>query len=109
MNPAKTGGHSAPFRSPTAYTRGVKPRPVAIHQHEHRLPVVIATLVNLVLILLIPEKVQLLPTWVIPVLGVLLMTPLIAFNPRRFTRESTWSRWLSIALAILLKIGRAHV
>ncbi len=105
MNPAKTGGHSAPFRSPTAYTRGVKPRPVVIHRHEHRLPVVIATLVNLVLILLIPEKVQLLPSWVIPVLGILLMTPLIAFNPRRFTRESTWSRWLSIALAILLTVA----
>lgn len=72
------------------------------HQHEHRFPVVVAVLVNLALILLIPEKVQLLPSWVVPVLGVLLLTPLIAFNPRRLTRETTWSRWVSLSLAILL-------
>ena len=60
---------------------------------------------NLLLVLLIPEKVQLLPAWVVPALGVLLLTPLIAFNPRRFTRETTWSRWLSIALAILLTVA----
>ena len=72
------------------------------HQHEHRLPVLIAVLVNLVLILFIPEQVQLLPSWVVPVLCVLLLTPLIAFNPRRLTRQSTWSRWFSVALAIVL-------
>jgi uncharacterized membrane protein len=72
------------------------------HQHEHRFPVLVAVLVNLLLILIIPERVQLLPTWVVPVLGVLLLTPLIAFNPRRLTRESTWSRWFSVALAIVL-------
>ncbi|MBC7594858.1 MAG: DUF1345 domain-containing protein [Kineosporiaceae bacterium] len=32
-------------------------------------------------------------------------TPLIAFNPRRLTREASWSRWLSIALAILLTVA----
>lgn len=72
------------------------------HLHESRAPVLVAVLANLALILLIPEKVQLLPNWVVPTLGILLLIPLVAFNPRRLTRESRWSRWLSISLAILL-------
>jgi uncharacterized membrane protein len=64
--------------------------------------VLVAVVLNLVLFLIIPEQMQLLPSWVVPVLGVLLLTPLIVFNPRRLTRESTWSRWFSVALAILL-------
>jgi len=77
----------------------------AYRQHEHRFPVVVAILANLALILFIPAKVQLLPAWVVPLLGVLLLIPLIAFNPRRLTRETTWSRWLSISLAILLTVA----
>nr|WP_254066140.1 DUF1345 domain-containing protein [Curtobacterium sp. VKM Ac-2852] len=45
------------------------------------------------------------PSWVVPVLGVLLLAPLIVFNPRRLTRETTWSRWLSFALAALLTVA----
>lgn len=75
------------------------------HQHEHRFPVVAAVVANLVLILLIPEKVQLLPSWVVPALGVLLLTPLIAFNPRRLTRETSWSRWVALTLAMLLTVA----
>ena len=86
------------------YTGAVAIAP-ARHQHEHRFPVVAAVLANLVLILLIPENVQLLPSWVVPLLGVLLLTPLIVFNPRRLSRETTWSRWLSICLAILLTVA----
>jgi uncharacterized membrane protein len=83
----------------------VNPQRPVHAQHEHRLPVVVAILANLALILFIPEKVQLLPAWVVPLLGVLLLIPLIAFNPRRLSRETTWSRWLSISLAILLTVA----
>lgn len=83
----------------------VSPQHPAYRQHEHRLPVAVAILANLALILFIPEKVQLLPAWVVPLLGSLLLIPLIAFNPRRLTRETTWSRWLSISLAILLTVA----
>jgi hypothetical protein len=65
----------------------------------------VAILANLALILFIPEKVQLFPAWVVPLLGVLLLVPLIALNPRRLTRETAWSRWLSISLAILLTVA----
>ena len=78
-----------------------RPRP----QHEHRAPVAVAVLVNLALSLFLPSEVLFFPSWVVPVLGVLLLVPLIAFNPRRLTRETTWSRWLSISLAILLTVA----
>lgn len=60
---------------------------------------------NLALSLLLPDEVLFFPSWVVPVLGVLLLIPLIVFNPRRLTRETNWSRWLSIALAILLTVA----
>jgi hypothetical protein len=75
------------------------------HQHEHRFPVAVAILVNLALALLLPSRVLFFPSWVVPLLGVLLLVPLIVFNPRRLSRETTWSRWLSFALAILLTVA----
>ncbi|GAA3341557.1 hypothetical protein GCM10017714_26020 [Curtobacterium pusillum] len=69
------------------------------------MPVAIAVLVNLALSLLLPNQVLLFPSWVIPSIGVLLLIPLVVFNPRRLTRETTWSRWLSFSLAILLTVA----
>lgn len=83
----------------------MNPDPQATPRHEHRLPVIIAALLNLLLILFVPENVQLLPRWVIPVIGLLMLTPLVVVNPLRFTRETSWSRWLSISLAILLTVA----
>ncbi|PCN48837.1 hypothetical protein Csp2054_04485 [Curtobacterium sp. 'Ferrero'] len=74
-------------------------------QHEHRAPVAVAVLVNLALSLFLPDQVRFFPAWVVPLLGVLLLTPLIVFNPRRLTRETTWSRWVSTALAVLLTLA----
>ncbi|MCS5495337.1 DUF1345 domain-containing protein [Curtobacterium flaccumfaciens] len=74
-------------------------------RHEHRAPVAVAVLVNLALSLFLPDEVLFFPSWVVPVLGVLLLAPLIVFNPRRLTRETTWSRWLSFALAVLLTVA----
>jgi uncharacterized membrane protein len=74
-------------------------------RHEHRWPVLVAVVIALVLYLLIPEKVQLLPSWIIPALGVLLLIPLLILNPRRLSRETTWSRALSIVLAALLTLA----
>lgn len=74
-------------------------------RHEHRAPVAVAVLVNLALSLFLPDEVLFFPSWVVPVLGVLLLTPLIVFNPRRLTRETTWSRWLSFTLAVLLTVA----
>lgn len=74
-------------------------------RHEHRAPVAIAVLMNLGLSLFLPSEVLFFPSWVVPVLGVLLLIPLVVFNPRRLTRETTWSRWVSFSLAILLTVA----
>ncbi|HEV7185431.1 MAG TPA: hypothetical protein VGN33_13120 [Leifsonia sp.] len=76
-----------------------------IHRSEHRGPVLIAVLINLVLLLFIPDRVQLLPVWVVPTIGALLLVPLLILNPRRLRRETFWSRWASISLAILLVLA----
>lgn len=65
----------------------------------------VAILVNLALSLFLPDQVLFVPSWVVPAIGVLLLVPLVVFNPRRLTRETTWSRWLSFALAILLTVA----
>ncbi|ROS77792.1 uncharacterized protein DUF1345 [Curtobacterium sp. PhB130] len=79
--------------------------PKVRHQHEHRFPVAAAILVNLALALFLPSQVLFFPSWVVPLLGVLLLMPLIVFNPRRLSRETTWSRWLSFGLAIMLTVA----
>ncbi len=78
---------------------------IAPVRHEHRWPVLAAIIAALVLYLLIPAKVQFLPAWIIPTIGVLLLVPLVVLNPRRLSRETAWSRWLSIALATLLTLA----
>jgi hypothetical protein len=76
--------------------------PVQTIAHEHRWPAVAATVVALVLYVLLPTGVQVLPPWVVPTLAVILVIPLVILNPHRLSRETTWSRWLSISIAMLL-------
>ncbi len=78
---------------------------VASPRHEHRLPALAAVAVALTLYLLIPVKVQIVPIWVVPTIGLLLLIPLVVLNPRRFTRETVWSRRLSIVLATFLTVA----
>jgi uncharacterized membrane protein len=76
-----------------------------IQRPEHRAPVLIAVLVNLILFLFLPDKVQPLPFWVIPSIGAVLLVPLLILNPRRLSRETSWSKWTSILLASLLVLA----
>jgi uncharacterized membrane protein len=72
--------------------------------HEHRWPVLVAIIASLALYLLLPTRVQLVPNWVLPTLGVLLVVPLVILNPLRLAKERPWSRWLGIAFSILLTV-----
>jgi uncharacterized membrane protein len=74
-------------------------------RHEHRIPVLGAVVVALALYLLIPATVQVVPAWVVPTIGGLLLVPLVVLNPRRFSRETIWSRRLSIVLATFLTVA----
>ncbi len=77
---------------------------------EHRWPVVAFTTVIIVLWALLPDDVQFLPRWIIPTIVIAMAVVLIIVNPLRFSRETTWSRPLSIGLAFgLALINQAYV
>jgi uncharacterized membrane protein len=71
---------------------------------ERRLPALVGVVVILVLYVLIPQRVEVIPTWVVPAIVLLFEIPLFILNPRTLTRETSWSRWLAITLSILLTL-----
>ncbi|MCU1481659.1 MAG: hypothetical protein JWQ19_2445 [Subtercola sp.] len=73
--------------------------------YEDRLPVLIAVLVNLALLYFIPQRFQVLPSWLVPAIAGVLLIPLVILNPRRLCRETTLSRWISIALTSFLVLA----
>lgn len=76
---------------------------------EHRWPAVVALLVLLTLYALLPNSV--LPTWlrlIIVAVGLALLVPVLALNPHRLTRETKWSRWLSVGQALLLVLANQY-
>ncbi|MEU3498493.1 hypothetical protein ABZ747_33990 [Kitasatospora cineracea] len=72
---------------------------------EARLPAVLATLAAILLYLVLPERLLLVPRFVLPGLELLLLVPLIAVNPRRMTRQNRLSRALSLALVALIGLS----
>src|SRR5476651_1898230 len=84
--------------TPSAAKPAKKPQP------EHRWAVGVSIVIALALYFFIPQRVQPLPFWLVPAVGVLLLVPLVILNPRRLVNERTWSRWISIALAIILVV-----
>jgi len=67
---------------------------------EHRWPVALFTVAALVILLLLPNAVQVFPSWLVPAIGLVTLLPLVAMNPHRLNRETTWSRWLSVGFAL---------
>ncbi|GAA1807907.1 hypothetical protein GCM10009795_061380 [Nocardioides hankookensis] len=75
---------------------------------ENRLPPAAAVVVAIVVYALLPSSVLLTNRLIIPAVEVLLLVALVVTNPRRMTRETRWSRWVSAALAavvILTNLG----
>ncbi|HEV7188940.1 MAG TPA: hypothetical protein VGN28_13680 [Blastococcus sp.] len=72
---------------------------------EARLPAVVAVLFAIALYALLPEPLLVLPRFVIPALGVLLLIALTVVNPRRLTRETRLSRTASLALVGLIGLA----
>jgi len=69
---------------------------------EHRWPVLVATLLALTLYLFLPSSFLPEVRYVAVAAGLLMLVPLIVLNPRRLHHESTWSRRLSVSLALLV-------
>ena len=72
---------------------------------ESRWPAAIAVVVAIVLQLRLPENLSLGPTYMVPILAVVLLVPLIVFNPHRFTPRSRDLRVVSIALIAAMNVG----
>jgi hypothetical protein len=72
---------------------------------ESRWPPVVATAVALALYSLLPAPLLYGTRYVVPVLEVLLVVPLVAFNPGRLTRESGWSRVVSLVLVMIIVLA----
>ncbi len=70
---------------------------------EARWPAFASLIVMLVLYALTPA--EFVPRLVLIGIAVLMFIPLIVLNPHRLTRETSWSRWLSISLGLVLVAG----
>ena len=70
---------------------------------EARWPAFASLIVMLVLYALAPA--ELVPRLVLIGIAVLMFIPLLVLNPHRLTRETSWSRWLSILFALVLVVG----
>lgn len=62
------------------------------------MPGVIAVVVAVTLYAALPNDLLVIPRYVVPSLEILLLVPVVAINPRRLTRETRWSRVVSLAL-----------
>lgn len=72
---------------------------------EHRWPAVIALLTALTLYALLPSHFFLPARIVVVAVGVVLFVPLLAINPVHLTKQTTWSRRLSVTQTILLLVA----
>lgn len=76
---------------------------------EHRWPAVLALIVALTFYALLPNSI--LPAWLrftIVGIGLALLIPVLSLNPHRLTRETAWSRWLSIGQALILMAANQY-
>jgi uncharacterized membrane protein len=71
---------------------------------EHRWPALIAIVIAVVVYTLLPPNDEVIPRWIVPTVAALLLVPLLIVNPHHFTRETPWSRWLSIGFAFGLAL-----
>ncbi len=76
--------------------------PKRIARAEHRWPVVLAILSAMTLYALLPSSFLPVLRYGVVVIGLLLLIPVIALNPSRLTKQTTWSRALSVSVALLL-------
>ena len=72
---------------------------------EHRWPAFIAVIVALALYALLPSSFLPVVRYTVVGIGLALLIPVFVLNPLRLTRQTRWSRTLSIGLAGLLAVA----
>ncbi|NNC10852.1 DUF1345 domain-containing protein [Planctomonas sp. JC2975] len=72
---------------------------------EHRWPVVVAILIALALYTFLPSNLFAIQRYVVVGIGLVLLIPLIVLNPRRYTKETRFSRLSEVALALIILVA----
>ena len=75
------------------------------HVREPRWPASLAVIVALVLYVTLPERLTLGPTWLFPLLTILLLAPLSFVAPHRHGQEPHWQRAVAIGLIALINLA----
>ena len=77
------------------------------HVHEPRWPASLAVLVALGLYVTLPDRLTIGPTWLFPLLTILLLAPLSFVAPHRHGQEPAWQR--AVAIGLIAMINAANV
>ncbi|MGI8914356.1 MAG: hypothetical protein ACR2JY_11355 [Chloroflexota bacterium] len=75
------------------------------HIREPRWPASLAVLVALALYVTLPERLTIGPTWLFPLLTILLLAPLSFVAPHRHGQEPAWQRAIAIGLIALINVA----
>ncbi len=78
-----------------------------VTEGETRWPVSVVVLVAIVLQLILPHRLAVHPIWLLPAVEAMLLTGLIAANPKQITRRSNRLRATSIVLIAMTSFGNA--
>jgi hypothetical protein len=76
-------------------------------RHIRRWPASLAVCAALILQVLVPTQINVLPQWLLPSLGVLLLLPLVWMNPFHLSRDEPWLRWVALVLVGVLVLANA--
>ncbi|WP_410787858.1 hypothetical protein [Kribbella sp. C-35] len=76
-------------------------------RHTRRWPASLAVVAVLVLQVLVPTQINSLPRWLMPLLGGLLLLPLVWMNPFHLRRDEPWLRSVELVLLAVLVLVNA--
>lgn len=71
-------------------------------RREPRWPASLAVVAAVVLYVALPDKLRIVPIWILPTLEAALLVPLTVFAPHRHLEESRWRRVAALALIALV-------
>ena len=88
----------------------VRKPPQPSTRHTRRWPASVAVLAVLILQMLVPPQIHVLPRWLMPAIGALLLLPLVWANPFHLRRDEPWLRWVALALlAVLVAVNAFYL
>src|SRR5690349_9078954 len=97
---------------PSDDEKGLSDPPAAQGTHQFRrqktgeavLPPALAIAVAIALYALLPESLLIKPRFLIPSIEAALLVAILSTNRRRLTRQTRWSRYVSLGLALIVML-----